>query len=221
MTPPPAHLHVDILDWWHVGTGQGIGGYVDAAVARDTTSGLPILPGKTLRGLVREAVATAEDVGRVTTGFTRWLFGSALPPAAAMQTVGKDDWTNVRRDRFATKPGAALIGNAELPAAWRDWAASDPSARGVVDALFDTVASTAIDKDGIVAEHTLRRIEVAAPMGLDAALTWRPDAEAAPVDDVLAELGVALPLLRELGKARHRGLGRCRVTVHANTEVAA
>lgn len=223
MTASHWTLRFDIHGWWHVGTGRGIGGHVDAAVERDPETRLPLIPGRTVRGLVREALTEAEELGQVPAGLTAWLCGSPLPETALSKSVADksaaEAWAGLRRGRFRTRAGAAIFGNAELPEAWRRWAAQAADAADVIDALFDTVASTAIQDDGLVMPAHLRRIEVVAPMTLTADVSLCPEAPPPPTcDDVGTHLSCALSLLRNLGKGRHRGLGRCTTTLKAAPE---
>ena len=50
-------LTFTLLSYWHAGTGAGRGGDADAVVQRDD-DGLPYLPGKSVKGLIRDAVET-------------------------------------------------------------------------------------------------------------------------------------------------------------------
>jgi len=44
---------ITFLDFWHLGSGAGAGAALDATVVKDE-AGLPYVPGKTLKGLLRE-----------------------------------------------------------------------------------------------------------------------------------------------------------------------
>ena len=46
---------IEFFSYWHCGSGQTAGADVDELVVRDV-SGLPFVPGRTLKGLLREAV---------------------------------------------------------------------------------------------------------------------------------------------------------------------
>lgn len=50
---------VTFLDFWHLSSGTGSGFALDTTVVRDTY-GLPYLPGKTIKGLLREQVELLE-----------------------------------------------------------------------------------------------------------------------------------------------------------------
>jgi len=68
---PPLHLTITLtitfLSDWHIGTGGGRYGQVDALVCRDPESKLPYLPGKTIKGNWRDAceiIALALDAAQ-------------------------------------------------------------------------------------------------------------------------------------------------------------
>jgi len=44
---------IKFLEFWHIGSGMGAGAVADAVVLKDER-GLPYVPGKTIKGLVRE-----------------------------------------------------------------------------------------------------------------------------------------------------------------------
>lgn len=181
----------DMLDYWHCGAGHGSGRYLDAVVAR-TPSGLPYVPGRTVRGLARDVVYQCERLGHLEQGITETLFGSELPDGGSA-------------DRFSTKQGIFQVGDAILAGAWESWIRTEQG-RALRESFFETIASTKLDENRVASEHTLRRIEVAVPCTLRA--SW-----SASGHEELAERAfeVALPLLRRLGSNRHRGMGRARV----------
>lgn len=206
-------LRFHILGYWHSGGGSGLGGLADAAVQR-SPDGLPWLPGRTVRGLVREALVEAEELAHeaVPPGFPEWLCGE--DPTAAPDEQANEGM--LRRQRYVTRSGAGQFDSAELPEDWRRWART-PESRVIVDEMFDVLSATAIETDGIVRRNSLRTVEVAIPVTLDARLTLIPDSAPAPAD-VGGALLAALPLLRGLGAGRHRGLGRVKVSVLAEAE---
>jgi hypothetical protein len=69
-------LKLDILSYWHAGSGRGAAALADAVVVRDDT-GLPYLPGRTVKGLVRDAMDLAEAAGIVARGRTELRLGRA------------------------------------------------------------------------------------------------------------------------------------------------
>ena len=185
-----------LLDYWHAGAGHGAGRLLDAAVKR-SPAGLPILPGRTVKGLMRDAVRQCEQFGHLSSGITEELFGSKLGTG-----------------RFETEAGVLSFGNAELGEEWEDYAQTDEGKR-LVPAFFDELASTAIGDDGQAEEGSLRRIEVAIPLTLRA--PWSVD-DPQFVDPAQQALAKSVGLVRRLGVSRNRGLGRVQVSLSKEGE---
>ena len=74
-------FHLNMLSDWHIGSGYGRHGDVDALVTRDA-DGLPYVPAKTLTGILRDAceqVAFGLDEGKKNGAWSAWVdyvFGS-------------------------------------------------------------------------------------------------------------------------------------------------
>lgn len=188
-------LTVDIHGWWQAGTGAGSGAHLDE-LAHVDGDGLPELPGRTLKGLLRDAVRQAEALGWIEPGTTETLFGR------------RDD-----SEAGATAPGCLRIGSARLPEAERRWLASDEGEAARAQ-LFAEISATAIDRHtGSAVEHSLRGIQVVLPLKLTAPVSLVPG-RAAP-DGWLQALQRSLPLIRAVGSGRSRGLGRATVTLEA------
>ena len=173
-------LQIEILEYWHAGTGRG-GGPLSDAVAVRSSAGLPYLPGKTVRGLVREGVQQAEDCGLVPSGTVASLFG------------------NARRE------GLLRFSSAELDPLLEKWAGTaDPP---YVEAFFERISGTRIDRGtGQVAEKTLRTIEVAVPLTLESTIHSLSEDEV--FDRIAAGLpfvrGLGSQRRRGLGRAAFR-----------------
>lgn len=190
-------LRFDIRSWWHVGSGMGRGGWCHAAVMR-SPDGLPWIPGRTVRGLVREAMTLAAEfpqASEIDPALVEHLFGSPVANATATS-------------RFDTQAGLIHFGSAELPATWRAWARSDPTAKAKLESLFSTFSATALDEKHQAKDHSLRTIEVTLPMVLTAPVRMTREDETT-WGDVLTKV---VPLIRGLGTHRSRGLGRVQVT---------
>ena len=184
MTTKTVKLTIEILSYWHAGSGIGRGGDVAALVLKDRY-GLPYLPGRTVKGLLREGWQGCEDLGRIPAGRTAMFFGK---PSA------EGDPSGVFSD--------AVMNHEE-----HEWLAHTEQA-GVREALFDRFASTSIDKKGVADDNALRTIELAIPLTLTADITG-------PAGDAgwLTDLETACVLVRGLGSHRNRGLGRCRLSI--------
>lgn len=195
----------DVSSYWHAGTGKGLGTQADAVVAR-SQGGLPYLPGRTVKGLLRHACAQAERFGQLEPGRTAILFGTELAAASEETDAAIDNAFEAAR--FKTVASLLRFESAVLGSAWEAWGRAAPPAAPEREALFHQIASTAIREDGIVEEHTLRTIEVAVPVRLRARVECIGD-DSRWVED----LRRAAPLVRALGAHRNRGLGRVAVSV--------
>ncbi len=188
-----AQIVFNLLSYWHMGSGSGDGASVDALVVK-TPAGLPYIPGRTVKGLLREGVQLAEDCGQVEAGTTLQLFGG-----------GSQD------DRFGTKPGKLFFTNADLGQQMETWAATTDSAGR--QRLFRQLSATSIDECGQAKDQSLRRIEVAIPMQLEAEIE---------IDNSdskwLSALQTGATLIRQLGVQRHRGLGRVQIQIKEVTQ---
>jgi CRISPR/Cas system CSM-associated protein Csm3 (group 7 of RAMP superfamily) len=186
-------LTFDIRSFWHIGTGRGQGVHLDAITRRDAR-GLPLLPGRSVKGLVRDAVHHAETLGWYPEHYdiTAELFG-------------------VRgEDGAETRPATLRFSDATLPADVADYLADRADLR---EQLFRPLFSTAIDHDsGTARESSLRGMEAVIPLELTA--TVQPLADCSRLGyDWCEVIRRALPLIRGIGADRSRGLGRAIVTL--------
>lgn len=193
MNSKDMQLEIKLLSYWHAGSGFGRSADADALVLKDRDD-LPYLPGKTVKGLLREAMHCCEESGAVPAGTTERLFGKHTEE-------GKPT---------GSTPGALAFDSAVLPAKEREWLASK-NAKTHRDAMYDTFASTSIGNDGIALDRTLRTIELCVPVVLNAPVSGIPE-------DAEEPLHKACALLRALGSHRNRGLGRCECTLRKRSE---
>ncbi len=172
---------IEFFSDWHCGSGLGAGADVDALVVKDA-NGLPYIPGKTIKGLVRQAL---EEI----------IFFKGLDLQKKVNdNFGYFDGSNPD----SMKRGDIFFTNAELPEAEQNVIIKE----NLPPYLFRSVASTAIDKDGIAVENSLRKIEVVIPCKLEGKIL--------NVDPDLKEpLVESLKFIKRLGIDRNRGLGRC------------
>lgn len=185
-------LSIDILSYWHPGTGRGSGFHLDA-VTHEGADGLPRLPGRTLKGLLRDALWRAEQWGwnEVPSGSTCLLFGPR------------------GEEREETYPGALRVSDAALPT---ELAAYLSSADGValVPGLYREHFSTSIDSaTGVAQSHGLRGMRVVVPLELEARISEVAGVEAAA--DWRQRLQAVFPLITAVGSYRSRGFGRAQV----------
>lgn len=191
-----ANITFDIHSFWHAGSGEGRGGDVDASPLR-SRAGLPYIPGRTVKGLFRDAVQLLEDAGQVAVNTTAVLFGSPAEPGSH-QTANP------------SSSGCLAFSDASLGQDYEAWA-SLPENKAPLSGLFHVLSSTRINKRGIAQDKTLRRIEVAVPMQLTATVSLlTPPPETCNCVGILTN---AARFIRSFGSLRHRGLGRVSVTV--------
>lgn len=190
MAPQSRTLAVQFLDTWHVGTGRARGRHLDAVVDRDADD-LPFVPGRMLKGLLRDAVQTLQVWGHVPADAVVRLFGSAS------QGDGETD------------SGCLLVSAARLPKVERTWLASD-AGRSARAALYLEQFQTAIDaKSGTAMGGTLRGIELVVPLTLQAELAI--ELSSAEASACWQQIDLALPLVHALGAMKTRGQGRVQL----------
>ena len=190
-----ATLELNIQSYWHAGGGRGAGAVLDAVVHRDA-DGLPVLPGRHIKGLLRDALARAEAWGwpGCEKGSTEIFFGKA----------GEEE------ERAASRPGLLRVSDATLPGDLRNWLTHDGKSH--LPHLFRSIYATAINHEtGTARNKSLRGIEVVIPLTLIARITPVPGQN--PPDDWKNCLKAALPLVDAVGAHRNRGLGRAVLTL--------
>lgn len=198
-------LAVAFLSEWHCGTGAGRHGGVDRTVGLDD-EGLPYVPGRTLKGLWRDACERA---------------------AHALDDGKPGEWSRLVRNLFgdpalsAHGPGASRglvhVRDGRLTAAWRERLLGDES-DVLVPGLRVTRAGVAIsDVTGTARPDHLRLVEFArggldveAPFSIEAPKHWAID----------LILGAGLQDVRAVGAHRRRGAGRCRITTESLSDPA-
>lgn len=182
---------------WHCGSGLAAGAYVDALVIKDQ-DGLPFIPGKTVKGLVREA---AQDILRFKYGSKEEKTAEAKMLYAAFEEFfGFFDGNSDRMVR-----GTAFFTNAELPENERQAILAEK----LQAQMYRTVASTAISPDGVAIPQSLRRMEVVVPCTLKGEILGIPDNE-----DFKKLITDSLHYIKRLGQNRNRGLGRCSFSLN-------
>jgi CRISPR/Cas system CSM-associated protein Csm3 (group 7 of RAMP superfamily) len=188
---------IDFFDFWHAGSGLAGSTYADSLVIKNE-NGLPIIPGKTLKGLIREAAQALHelDPNLVTSNFIDKNFG--------IQPKKNND--DIIDDRNAdANEGLCFFTNATLSKYLSDALVKDAAQR---KELYQVLSSTAIDGDGQAKEGSLRQLEVTIPLGLYAQIFDFPDDNASKI-----QLEYCLKWIKELGLNRNRGLGRCQLSI--------
>lgn len=201
-------VEITFFSDWSVGTGTGLAGDLDSVIMKDDV-GLPMIPAKTVTGILR----------------------SACEEAAAALADGGDTWHPVVDHIFGSQPGfrsksthapvpAALsIRPALLPSSQRDYVRrvqlKDARSAELLRAAATTVrASTEINKaTGTAATGSLRfeeRGRAGQVLTAVASIACSSETLAPDVETLLA-CGAAL--VDRLGGKRRRGAGKCQVRV--------
>lgn len=174
---------VTFLDYWHLSSGLSAGAKLDSTVTRDE-NGLPYIPGKTIKGLIREMAEFTENFDFITK-----CFGSSSDEEdkfySEEKIVGECHFSNVEIEENTKK---SIIKNS------------------LQNQLFDEIASTKINENGIAESGSLREIEVVVPISLFGEIKNIPL-------EYKQEMIKALKKIKRMGLNRNRGLGRCFIDV--------
>lgn len=188
------HYKLEFFSYWHCGSGLSAGADVDLLTIKDE-DGLPFVPGKTIKGLLREASETLAA-----------LAPDKYPVSDVIEKIyGK---ANDSKSPEPILQGCAFFSSAGFPKEDKDFILKNKYTQN----LFTSVSSTAIDDAGIAEEHSLRRTEVALPCVLVGEVLNLPE-------DGGKLMYESMAFVKRLGANRNRGLGRCRFTV-TKTEVS-
>lgn len=126
------------LSDWHVGSGLSGGAEADAIVLKDKNN-LPYIPGKTIKGLVRDAIADMKDAGQINIELES-IFGSE-----GNHEIKVSNFSNV------------VLEKSEY---------DEIQSNDLSEYLYRIIASTKIEESGIVKIGSLRSIEVCMPLTL-------------------------------------------------------
>ena len=196
-------LELEMLDYWHCGSGKGSCDYLGAQADRDSL-GLPFVPGRLLKGLLRDALERCEAFGHAAPGSADVLFGGRADrnPASA-----------------PPQPGALRVADARLPEPVRAWLRGTEAA-SFRQALARELFAVAVDEaTGGARDGRPRGMEVIVPLVLEVEL--RP-VEGQPLPSAWQDaITLALPLVGAVGAYRTRGLGRCELRVRKEAGWAA
>ena len=179
---------IEFFSDWHTGTGLTSGSDADLLVIKDK-QGFPFIPGKTLKGLLKDAALDLREANYFNEDFIREIFGL-------------DSEENNKRESI---PGKAYFTNAELSANVKEMLTNR------TDYIYRRITSTAIDAHGLAEEHSLRTMEVTIPLTLYAAIENIPSS----VNE--EHLIACMQMIKRMGTGRNRGLGRCAISPLSKT----
>lgn len=130
------HYKIQFFSFWHCGSGLAAGPDVDALVIKDA-QGLPFVPGKTIKGLVKEAAETIIAL-QGKPSLPAYLFGTEVSDKSRL-----------------------FFSDATLPD--HDYIYDE----GLSRYIYRKISSTRIVEDGIVKPGSLRKVEVVIPCALE------------------------------------------------------
>lgn len=178
---------ITFLSDWHAGSGLGSGADADTVVIKDKDN-LPYLPGKTIKGLLKDALTDVMEV---------------QPNLVRHESITKLFGNYVESEK-KSEMGCLFFSNAELSKSEKQSITKEMSAY-----LYRNVASTRIDENGVAKNGSLRTMEVCIPVVLEGYIDGLSN------DDVKL-FEVAFKYLRHVGVNRNRGLGRCQFEIKTN-----
>lgn len=183
--------HIEFFSYWHASSGLASSTYADLLVNK-TREGLPYIPGRTLKGLLREAAETIRklDPMYITDEFIIDVFGEA----PTEKDLDKE---------LATTEALCFFTNANLSTFLVNSISEEQK-----PFLFSILASTKIDEYGVATDTTLRQLEVTVPLILFASIENFPDKK-----DYKQQLLYCFQWIKRMGLNRSRGLGRCRFSM--------
>lgn len=166
------NIKIKFFDYWHLSSGVSAGAEFDSLVVKDEFS-LPYVPGKTIKGLVREM---AENINKEK---TNELFGFEGNGMAKI-----------------------YFSNLTLKKDVHEYLANDDELKNY---LYSKITSTKIDEKGLAQKDTLREIEVVIPLELYGKIQCEDEK-----DYELIQRSISM--IKQIGLARNRGLGRCQIS---------
>lgn len=187
---------IDFKDIWHIGSGLSGGADVDALVLKDH-NGFPTIPGKTLKGLLREGAEVLAE-----------LKDSGIEQQWVDKNFGVRETSIRKTDEEAEQAGCLFFTNAYVSKGLQQNLSRDE--RGY---LYDKVASTRIKPDtGIADKGSLRKSEVTLPIPLFAQI------HGIDKNDI-ERLEMCMKMVKRLGVSRNRGLGLCQLELLKEEEL--
>ena len=177
---------IKLLSDWHCGSGLASGADVDELVIKEQN--FPFIPGKTLKGLLKDAATTLKDVNAVDIEFIKRNFGLE---ASSTETT---------KETINSIQGNTNFSNAELTENLKK------QLKNKTDFLYRKISSTAIEENGLVREHSLRCYEVVVPVTLFAKISNVDKSDIKYFED-------CMKMIKRLGTGRNRGFGRCDISI--------
>ncbi len=170
---------------WAIGSGKA-GGSKDSIILKDDND-LPFIPGKTLKGLLRDAFLEC--------GYSE---------KDSIRLFGQEKNDHITTEKLQDEQ--LRFNSAYLPETFTELD------KNIKNLLYTTKTSTRLDEEKQAVEHSLRKNEVVIPVTLETNILYKKDNSELSVDD-FEKIENATKMLKLLGEDRHRGLGRTKITV--------
>lgn len=129
------HYTIKFHSYWHCGSGLSAGADIDSLTIKDK-NGLPFIPGKTIKGLLRDACSILQDLNGDDMGIIYEIFG----------------------EQTGISQGKAFFSNAEISKYEYEYITTKKLGKY----MYTGISSIQIE-DGTAKDFSLRRIEVVVP----------------------------------------------------------
>ena len=187
------NIKIEFYSFWHAGSGLSGNTDSDAMVNKDRDQ-LPIIPGKTLKGLIREA---AEKINKLNSNLVSDTF---IKEVFGLRQGGKEGSNDLQEEAKCFFSSAQVSQKLQLGIDKKN-----------ISMLYHTVSSTAINEKGQAKNHSLRQREVCIPLDLFASIEHFPNKEGYDT-----QLQYCLDWVKQMGTNRNKGLGRCKMSIINN-----
>ncbi len=203
---------ITFLSDWHAGSGLSSGADADSVVIKDKKN-LPYLPGKTIKGLLKDVFEDFKEVQPtlVNDEFIKTYFGNFIKkqnePHQGQLFFSNTELNELEKSEISkekqneSQQGQLFFSNAELSKKEKSEISKDMS-----NLLYRNIASTKIGKNGVAEKGSLRTMQVCVPIVLEGYI------DGINKNDV-EKFEKALKCIRHLGANRNRGLGRCKLEI--------
>lgn len=175
---------IQLLDYWQAGSGQSSGMDTDVLPVMDAQK-LPYIPGRTIKGLFKDAAEQVSLFQSDRTSVISQLFGMGN------KVVGADAGSKCH------------FSNAEL----NPILAQSIIQQNLQASLVKKMPFTAISEGGQVKDKSLRKITFYKPMTLYGTIGDFPC-------DLFDEMKIYASFIKRLGGSRNRGFGRCIIRLN-------
>jgi CRISPR/Cas system CSM-associated protein Csm3 (group 7 of RAMP superfamily) len=189
---------IEFFSEWHCGSGLAAGADTDALVIKDI-DGLPYVPGKTVKGLFREAAEDLIDLKYTDPKYTD-------PKYTDLKDAFNKSF-GLFSDKDDAVRGEIFFSNAELNEVDRDQITRNK----LTKFLYSRLHSTKINDNGTAEDGSLRSIETVVPCKLHGRILGVNA-------DIYSLLTDATKMIKHIGVNRNRGLGRVKVTISEDNQ---